>query len=71
MFEEVLGLRADEAAAALKNAGFDVRVVPTLAPGRKPVGEQRVVRVRRLTEEVIELIVVYSEAPSVGTVSRA
>jgi hypothetical protein len=57
---DVLGWKLDAAADYLKKAGFDLRVTETLAPGGKPAGEQRVARVRRRSDGVVELVVIYS-----------
>ncbi|MEW6448507.1 MAG: hypothetical protein AB1426_10540 [Bacillota bacterium] len=60
MLEDVLGWELDAAEPVLSRAGFRLQVVATLAPGRKPEGRRRVVRARRLSDEVIELVVVFN-----------
>ncbi|MEW6770675.1 MAG: hypothetical protein AB1330_04710 [Bacillota bacterium] len=63
MFDEVLGWKFERAAATIKKAGFDLRVVPTLAPKAEPVGKPRVVRVRKAAAGEVELVVVYYREP--------
>ncbi|HIE13320.1 MAG TPA: hypothetical protein EYP63_07860 [Desulfotomaculum sp.] len=60
MLGDILGWELDAAEPVLKQAGFRLQVTATLAPGRMPEGKRRVVRARRLSNESIELVVVFS-----------
>lgn len=55
-----MGWDLDAVGPLFNNAGCRFQVIATLAPGRKPEGKQRVVRARRLSDEMIELVVVFS-----------
>lgn len=55
-----MGWELDKVGPVINPAGLRLQAVSTLAPGRKPEGNQRVVRVRRLSNDVIELVVVFS-----------
>ncbi|MGQ9512556.1 hypothetical protein [Thermodesulfitimonas sp.] len=68
MFEELLGRELDEALVHLKEAGFCPEVKVTVAPKGQAAGRQRVVRLRLLPEEKVELLVVYDAISFPGNV---